>query len=106
MTRHGGDEGIPVLGDFGVPPLGKGHGLSTFGGDLLVGHGPARLALGGPDEVTDFLPLLHVADQVQGGVVHLAELVDLQHPLDSPGKIVHNVAVAPVKGVFPLRYQV
>ena len=106
VARHGGDEGVPVLGDFSVAPLGEGHGLSALGGNFLVGHRPARLTLGGTDEVADFLSLLRVADEVQGRVVHLAKLIDLQHPLNFPGEIVHNVAVAPIEGVLPLCYQV
>ena len=106
MTRHGGDEGVPVLADFGVAPFGKGHGFSALGGNLLVGHRPARLSLGGADEVADFLPLLHVADEVQGGVIHLAKLVYLQHPLKGPGEVIHNVAVAPVEGGLPLCHQI
>ena len=56
--------------------------------------------------MADLLPLLHVADKVQRGVVHLAELVYLQHPLNFPGEIVHDVAVAPVKSGLSNCHQV
>ena len=102
MPRHGGDEGEPVLADLGVPPLGQGNGFAALGGDLLVQHGPPGVALGGLDQPADLLPQLHVADQIQVGVVHLPEFIHLQHPVDGPGEVVHNVAVFPVKGGLPL----
>ena len=98
MARHGGDEGEPVLADLGIPPLGQGNGFAALGGDLLVQHGPPGVALGGLDQPADLLPQLHVADQIQVGVVHLPEFIHLQHPVDGPGEVVHDVAVLAVKG--------
>ena len=106
MSRHGSDQGVTVLADLGVPPPGEGNGFAALGGDLLIGHRPARLALGGADQVADFSPFLHVADHVQRGVVHLSELIDLQRPLENPGEAVDNVAVASVESVFSLCHQV
>ena len=102
MPGYGGQQLHPVLADLGVAPLGQGDRLAASGGDLLVQHRPARLALGGLDQVADLLPLLHVVDEVQGGVVHLVVLVHLQHPLNDPGEVVNNVAVLAVEGGLPL----
>ena len=56
--------------------------------------------------MADFLPLFHIADQVQRGVVHLTELVYFQFPLDNPGEVVHNVAVSPVEGRLAFCHQI
>ena len=97
-----GQQGTLVLADLRISPLGQGDALAALGGDLLVQHCPARLALGGLDEPADLLALLHISDQVQGGVVHLVVFVHLQHPLDHPGEPVYNIAVLPVEGGLPL----
>ncbi len=101
MARNRGQQRDAVLTDLRIPPRRQRHGFAAFGGDLLVQHCPARLALGGPDQMADLLPLLYIADLVQGRVVHLPELVYLQHPLDHPGEIIHNIAVFPIEGGFP-----
>ena len=98
MAGDGGQQGEAVLTDLRVFPLGKGDGFSALGRNLLVQHRPARFALGGLNQPADLLSLLHVADQIQGGVVHLIVLVHLQDTLDHPGEVIHNIAVFPVKG--------
>ena len=106
MASDGGHQGVPVLADLRIPALGEGYGLSALGGNLLIQHRPARFAVGGTDQTADLLALFYVADQVQGGIVHLAKLIHRQDPFQHPGHIVHDVAVPPVKGRGPLCYQV
>ena len=101
IPRDGGHQQGAVLADLRIPALGKGHGLAALGGDLGVQHRPPRLALGGLDEPADLLALLHVVDQVQGGVVHPVELIHLQNADRLSREIVHDVAVGPVKGGLP-----
>jgi len=36
VAGHGGQQGVAVLADLGVPSFGKGYGFSALGGDLLV----------------------------------------------------------------------
>ena len=102
MAGHRGQQRILVLTELGVAPLGQGDGFSALGWDFLIQHRAARLALCGADQAADLLPFFHVMDQIQGGVVHLVELIYLQHPLYHPWEVVYDVAVAPIEGGLAL----